>query len=168
MDQSVDKKPELKENLRIFFNRNKKKIILIFILITIILVSSLIWNKIQNKKNLIISEKYVKAGVVLSNNKKDKAVEYYEEIIFNKNRFYSILALNTILEKNLVNDKKKIFEYFSILEEISFPEESSDLILLKKALYFMKLNNIEESKEILNKLIKKKSNFKSIAKELIE
>ena len=78
------------------------------------------------------------------------------KIIINENKIYSILALNTILEKKLVNDKEKIFEYFSILEEISFSEENSDLISLKKALYYMKLNNSNESKKILNKLIKKK------------
>ena len=70
MDQSIDKKPELKENLKIFFNRNKKKFISIIILTTIILVAVFIWNENQDKKNLIISEKYVKAGIFLSNNEK--------------------------------------------------------------------------------------------------
>lgn len=167
MDQNIDKRPELKENLRIFLNRNKKKVILIFILTIIISGIIFIWNENQNKKNLIISEKYVEAGVALSKSNKDKAVKYYEEIIFSKNKFYSILALNTILEKDLVNDKKKIFEYFLTLEAISFSEEKADLISLKKALYFMKLNNLDESKKIFNKLIKKDSNFKLIAEELI-
>ena len=31
---------------------------------------------------------------------KDKSKEFYEEIIKSKNKFYSILALNTIIEKN--------------------------------------------------------------------
>ena len=110
----------------------------------------------------------MKAGVALSKNEIDNAVKYYEEIIISENKFYSILALNTILEKKLVNDKEKIFEYFSILEEISFSEENSDLISLKKDLYYMKLNNSNESKKILNKLIKKKSKFKLIAEELIK
>lgn len=168
MDQNAVNKQELKDNLRIFFSRNKKKIILIFFLIITIAVTILIWNENQKKKNLIISEKYVKAGVALSKNEIDNAVKYYEEIIISENKFYSILALNTILEKKLVNDKEKIFEYFSILEEISFSEENSDLISLKKALYYMKLNNSNESKKILNKLIKKKSKFKLIAEELIK
>ena len=110
----------------------------------------------------------MEAEVALSKNKKKKAVKYYEDIILSKNKFYSILALNTILEKQLINDKEKIFKYFSTLEKISFSEENSDLILLKKALYFMKLNNAAESKKILNELIKKKSNFKLIAEELLK
>ena len=168
MDQNKDNKQELKENLKIFFNRNKKKIIFILTLISIITLGIIIWNENQNKKNLIISERYVEAELALSNNEKDKATKYYEEIIISKNKFYSILALNTILEKRLVNDKEKILEYFSILEEMSFSDENSDLISLKKALYFMKLNNSDESKKILQKLIKEDSNLKLIAEELVK
>ena len=168
MNQNIDKKLEFIENLKIFWNRNKKKTIVIFILITAIPVVFFIWSENLNKKNLIISEKYISAVVALSSNEKDKAVKYYEEIIFSKNKFYSILALNTILEKQLVNDKEKIFKYFSTLEEIPFSEENLNLISLKKALYLMKLNNAEESKKILNELIKRKSSLKPIAEELIK
>ena len=136
MDQSIDKKPELIGNLRIFFNQNKKKIIIIFISIIIILAAAFIWNENQNKKNLLISEKYIKAGFLLSNNEKKSALKYYEEIILSRNKFYSLLALNIILEKNLVKQKEKIFLYFDLLEELNFSEETNDLILLKKALYF--------------------------------
>ena len=60
----------------------------------------------------MISEKYVKAGILLSNNKNEKALKnYYEEIILSKNKFYSILALNTIIEKNYLMIKKN-FELF--------------------------------------------------------
>ena len=36
----------------------------------------------------------------------------FEEIILSKNKFYSILALNTILEKKLEKDKNKIIKIF--------------------------------------------------------
>ena len=63
----------------------------------------------MKKKNEIISEKYIQAGLYLSSNEMKNAKKIYEEIIESKNKFYSILALNTILEKNLEsNDKEKI------------------------------------------------------------
>lgn len=167
MDQSIDKKPELRENLRTFFNQNKKKTIFIFISITIILAAVFIWNENQNKKELLISEKYIKAGFLLSNNKKESALKYYEEIILSKNKFYSLLALNIILEKNLVEQKEKIFLYFDLLEELSFPEETNDLVLLKKALYYIKVGNIDAGKQILKDLIQKDSKFKPLAQGII-
>ena len=51
MDQSIDKKPELRENFKIFLVRIKK-VIFIFISITIILAAVFIWNENQNKKNI--------------------------------------------------------------------------------------------------------------------
>ena len=39
--------------------------------------------------------------------KKETAAKYYEEIILSKNKFYSVLALNAILEKELIKDKKR-------------------------------------------------------------
>ena len=158
MDQSIDKKPELKENLKIFFNRNKKKIISIIILATIILVAVFILNENQDKKNLIISEKYVKAGVLLSNNDKDNAIKYFEEIIFSKNNFYSLLALNTVIEKNLISDKNKILNYFEILEEGITHKDYVDLVIFKKALFLIKNLESQKGNLLLNNLIKNDSN----------
>ena len=92
----------------------------------------------------------------------------YEEIIFSKNKFYSILSLNTILEKNLISDKKKILEYFEILEGVSLSQENKDLITFKKALYLLKSSDIQNGKNLLKSLIDKNSSLKTIANELIE
>ena len=55
----------------------------------------------------MIADKYLKAGIFLSNNNKDDAKNLYEEVVLSKNKFYSILALNVIIEKDLVKDKEK-------------------------------------------------------------
>ena len=70
-------------------------------------IAFFLWKDNNNKKNILISEKYTKAQLLLSKNKKEAATKHYEEIIFSKNKFYSVLALNTILEKELIKDKKK-------------------------------------------------------------
>ena len=116
MDQKLENKIELRDKLISLYNKNKIKIFL-FVSLLIILISSVIFIEINNKKkNDLIAEKYVKAGLLLSIGKKNKSRELYEEIIFSKNKFYSILSLNTILEKDLVTEKSKILEYFSIVE----------------------------------------------------
>ena len=60
------------------------------------------------KKNILQAESYIKGGIYLSNGKEKQAVEIYEEIIKSENKFYSILALNSILEKNLLPNKVTI------------------------------------------------------------
>ena len=91
----------------------------------------------------------------------------YEEIIRSENKFYSILALNEILEKELISDKKKILNYFEIAMQVSKSHEQLDLINFKKALYLLKISNDKEANDILNNLIKKNSKLKTIAKEVI-
>ena len=90
---------------------------------------------IQEKENISISEKFIKANIYLSSENKDKSKELYEEIIKSKNKFYSILALNTILEKELENNEDVIINYFDILQDLSIPPEQKDLLIFKKALY---------------------------------
>ena len=91
----------------------------------------------------------------------------YEEIMRSENKFYSILALNEILEKELISDKIKILNYFEIAMQVSKSHEQLDLINFKKALYLLKISNDKEANDILNNLIKKNSNLKTIAKEVI-
>ena len=168
MDQSEENKTEIKDRIINFLNDNKVKIyIFIFILATVL--GSFIFIKTNNeKKNVLVAEKYVKAGINLASNKNDIAKSLYEEIILSKNKFYAILALNTIIDKDLVIDQKKILEYFVVLERSVSTKESIDLIKLKKALYLIKILDIETGNELLKSLIDDNSNLKSIAKELIE
>ena len=84
-----------------------------------------------------------------------------------KNKFYSILALNTILEKNLVTDKKKMLDYFEIVENVIENEEQLELLMFKKALYLIKNLEIEEGNKLINTLIKKNSKYNSLFEELL-
>ncbi len=167
MEQSLDKKPDLKESIKTFFINNKKKIFLILILALAAIIIIFLWKENQNKKNVLIAEKYVKAGLLLSKNETVDAVNYYEEIIISNNKFYSILALNTILEKELIKDEKKILEYFKILEQKNFKEENLDLIIFKKALFLIKISDKQNGNLLLKKLIEKNSSLKGLAQEIV-
>ena len=167
MDQSLDNKPDFKLNLISFFKRNKLKILLFSTIAIVLLAVIFIFDEKQKKENIIISEKYVKAGLLLNENRKDEATTYYEEIIQSKNKFYSLLALNLILEKDLINDKVKIIQYFSKLEKMDYSSELSDLIQFKKALYLIKIKEVEKSQKIFERLIAKDSNLKLAVQEII-
>ena len=166
MIPNSENKLELKNKLINFWQKNKTKI-LIFGLIFIIIISIIIYFNNKNKnKNILIADKYVKAGLYLASDQRENAKVLFEEIILSKNKFYSILALNTIVEKSLINDDKKILKYFEILEGLDFQEEKQDLIIFKKALFYFKISKNNEGRNLLNKLIEKNSKFKSLAEEI--
>tara|TARA_B100001057_G_scaffold489661_1_gene576340 strand:+ start:2790 stop:3299 length:510 start_codon:yes stop_codon:yes gene_type:complete len=167
MDQNLDSKLQIKSKLLNFYNSNKVKIFIFIFVILLILISIIFLKYNNNRNNILISEKYVQAGLNLSSNEKDNAKILYEEIILKKNKFYSILALNTIIEKDLINDSVKILNYFKILENLNYSEEKQDLIIFKKALYFLKISNNVEGNRLLNNLIKKNSKYKLLAEEAI-
>ena len=168
MEQSENKKIDTKENLKLFIKNNFTKIILFFVLLIIIIVSFFVWKENQNKKNFLISEKFIEAGILLSNGEKKSATNYYKEIVLSKNKFYSVLALNTILEKNLIENNIEILNLFEKLEKLNLDKKNTDLIILKKALYFSKINQVEKSKILLNKLIDQNSSLKELALNLLE
>ena len=121
----------------------------------------------NEKNNILIGNKYIKAGLYLTSGKKDQSKNLYEEIIFSKNKFYSILALNKLLENNLISDKNKILNYFQIVEKINISQEQHDLIVFKKALYLLKISNNKNGNELLENLIKNNSKLNSLAKEIL-
>ena len=168
MEQSENKKIDTKENLKLFVKNNLNKIIIFLIILFIIIVSFLFWKENQNKKNFLISEKYIKAGIFLANGENESATNYYKDIIFSKNKFYSVLALNTILEKDLIKDNTEILSLFEKLENFNLDQDNNDLIIFKKALYFSKINEVEKSKILLNKLIDQNSSLKKLALNLLE
>ena len=166
MSENLDIKNENKNKFFLFLKDNLKKIIILIIL-TIIIFSLFIFLKISGEnKDKLISEKYIQAGIYLSKNKKIESKKLFEEIIYDKNKFYSVLALNTILEKKLENNKDKIMEYFEIIEKLNYSNEKKDLINLKKALYLINNSEEDEGKKLLNRIIDSNSKLKNIAEEI--
>lgn len=167
MEEKTDNNKEFKNKILSFYQQNKKKIYFLIIILLLIFITISLVKISQKKNNILISEKYIQAGLYLSVNKNKESKALYEEIIFSKNKFYSILSLNTILEKDLVTEKSKILEYFTIVEKIKKTEEQNDVVSLKKALYLIKSQNIQAGNEILKNLIKKNSKLKLLAEEIL-
>ena len=167
MENNINQKTELKQKFFNILNDNKFKIYILLCTLIIIIAAIITLNIIKEKKNYLIAEKYVAAGLYLKNNNNEKSKNLYEEIILSKNKFYAILSLNTIIEKNLISDDKTIISYFNLLENMDLQEKKFDLITIKKALFYLKISKKNEGINLLEKLIKKNSKFKSLAEEII-
>jgi len=106
--------------------------------------------------------------LLLASDRKEESKEIFKEIIFSKNKFYSVLALNTIIEKNLEKNQTKVIEYFDIVENINKSKEQNDLILFKKALYLFKISKENEAKKILEMLLNSNTGFETLIRDLLE
>ena len=100
MEENIDKNLKF-QKLIIFYKNNKFKIYSIFglLIISIFIILYLGINK--KKENIFVSEKYIEAGIYLTTNQSDKAKQILKDIIYKKDKFYSVLSLNLILEKIL-------------------------------------------------------------------
>lgn len=168
MSESLEKKLDLKDRIITYLKGNKRKILLFIVCVLLTIFSIISFNVYKLNKNELISEKFIQAKLLLQNENKNEANKILEEIIFSKNKFYSILALNTILERNLIEDKIKIIEYFELLEKMNIEEEQRDLIVLKKALYLIKYSDKEKGYKILKEISNSDSPIKFLAKEILD
>ena len=168
MEENTDNKIEFKDRLILIYKENRFKFYLFLTIVVLILISISFFNIYKEKKDNLIAEKFIQAGINLANNNLETSQKIFEEIIYSGNKFYAMLSLNTILDKNLVKDNGKILEYFDKVEKINKSNENTDLIMFKKALYFLKIGNQEEGKKLLSILSNKEnSKYKKIAKEII-
>ena len=168
MDQNIDNKIKFKERLLNFYKINKVKVFILILILILLLISFIFIKYKKERDNILVAEKYIQAGIYLTANKKNNAKETYIEILLTKNKFYSILALNTIIEKNLISNKDEILEYFEILGKSNATKEQKNLIKFKKALYLIKNLDTKKGNNLLKELIDNDSSLKSIAEEIIK
>ena len=167
MEENIEKKQELKSRFINFFDKNKFKFFILTSLIFIAIFALSLFQINVKKKNSLIAEKYIQAGIFLANKKNADATIIFEEIIESKNKFYSILSLNTILEKKLLTDKKKILLLFKKIEKIKTTQEQRDLIKFKKALFLINNSEFEEGKKLLQEIVDTQSGLEFLAEEII-
>ena len=149
-----------------FVQKNKNIIVINFILIISVLVGISYFNYYQKSKNEKISEKFVQAGIYLSLNKQEESKKIYKEVISSKNKFYSILALNNIIDNGLEQNNEEVLELFDIVENIKIENEQKNLIKLKKALYLIKISRDNDGKKLLDEIISDDSIWKEAASEI--
>ena len=167
MDHKIDNTIGFKNRLVSYYKSHRLKINSLLLIFLIIFISIYFFILDAKKKNILISEKYVQAGLYLADKKEKNAKDLYVEIILSENKFYSILALNTIIENKLVDEDEKIIKYFKIVENLKLSNDQKDLLTFKKALYLIKISKIDEGNQLLNNLIEKNSKLKFLAEEIL-
>ena len=168
MENNLESKIDINNRLSNFYKLNKVKIFTIIIISFVVVITIFLLKHNNKKNNILIAEKYVEAGLQLSKNNKENARNLYEEIILSKNKFYSILSLNTIIENDLINDNEKVLNYFELLKNLNFSKNKQDFLILKQALYLIKSSKKKEGEQLLKDLIKNSPQLNTLAEEIIK
>ncbi len=168
MENEKTEKISISEKLTRLIVEYKKIIIISIVILVSAFALKIFLNLNQEKKNKEISELFIKAGIYLSNNDKSNASIIFKEIINSKNKFYSILSLNNILENDLIKDNNEIINLFEIVESLNINKDHKDLLKIKKALYLKKISREKQARKILEEIIQSKSIWKETAKEILE
>ncbi len=147
--------------------KKNKKLLIVFLLFLLIFTSVIIYyNFHQNKKHEKISEQYIKAGILLSSKEIKKSNQIYKEIIFSKNKFYSLLSLNNIIDNDLEKNHQEVLKLFEVVEEIKTDYDQKYLVKLKKALYLIKISKDLEGNNLIQEIIASNSIWRDTAIEL--
>ena len=153
----------------LFIKKQYKFIIGILVLVVISFCIYVFFEERSNNRNIQVSNKYIQASILIQKDNKKKAYEFFNQIIDEKNSFYSPLSLYQILENDLEKDPKKIiFLFDKILKINKIDKENKNLINIKKALFVSKnINDEKELLDILNPVINSDSIWRNEAITLL-
>ena len=151
-----------REKFKNFVIKNKKILVTSASSIIIIILLLVFYSEIKFKNQIKLGNNYNE--IVLSYKKKNNqnAEEELIDIIQKKDPTYSPLALNFIIDNEIVSDKIKVNELFDIIiEKTNIENEIKNLIIYKKALYNSDNINENDLINILNPILNSESVWKS-------
>tara|TARA_S200000501_G_scaffold68574_1_gene60371 strand:+ start:204 stop:848 length:645 start_codon:yes stop_codon:yes gene_type:complete len=152
------------EKIKNFFIKNKNRLILAIIVISVSLIGYFSFGEYKNKQKIRISDDFNSIIIDYSENNKEQTAQDLITLINKKDPTYSPLSLYFIIDNKLIDKKNRINELFNIIiDETSLDDEIRNLNIYKKALYNADNSNEVELLNILNPLIRSESIWKSHA-----
>ena len=158
----MDELPTEKKKVLDIIKSNLKIIISIFL---VFIVGSFFYawiNFKEDSKKVNLSEEFINAKVMLSQNKSNEAYKILKKIIQNKDNTYSVLSLYLVIDQDLEKDRKKVLNYFNeVLSINTLKNEDLDLLKFKKAIFISNDSNEKELLDLLNPIINSDSVWKA-------
>ena len=152
------------EKIKNFFVKNKKKIIISTSAILIIIFGYFINEEFKKKNKIELANRYNSATIKFISDNQSKVETELTNIVYEKDKTYSPLALYFLIDNNIVTENNKINKLFDIIiNETRLEKEIKNLVIYKKALFnsdFASENNLIQ---ILNPVINSDSIWKSHA-----
>ena len=150
-----------KEKFKNFILNNKKILIGLCSITILATISIFIFLELKTKNQLKIASKFNEITQLYEKNNSKKISEDLINIINERDKTYSPLALNFLIDNKIINNRDQINSLFDlIINEIKLENEIKNLIIYKKALY----NSDSSSENNLLKILKPILNSESIWK----
>lgn len=151
-----------REKFKNFIIKNKKILVMSVSSIIIIILLLVFYSEIKFKNQIKLGNKYNEIVLSYEKTNNQNSEEELIDIIQKKDPTYSPLALNFIIDNEIVNDKIKVNELFDIIiEKTVIENEIKNLIIYKKALYNSDNINENDLINILNPILNSESVWKS-------
>ena len=151
------------EKIKNFFSNNYKKLISALVLILLILFSYFGYQEYKKRTKLEIAEIYNQITLKQITIENTSDIQQLVKIIEEKDPIYSALSLYFIIENDLVNDQRKINNFFDLVIKSQKEKEIQNLIVFKKAMYNAETISENDLLDILNPILKSESVWKSHA-----
>ena len=156
-----------KKSFKDFLKKNSRTIS-ILVLVLIIIASVILWIDYSQKKTRIkTSEEFIKAKLLLENDKDNQVKKALENIILQKDKIYSPLSLFLIIDKNLESNNEIILNHFNTVLEIKLEEEELNLLKLKKGIFISESAEEKTLLDLLNPVINSDSVWKNQSINLV-
>ena len=163
-DITIINKNTRNEKIKNLFANNTKKIKIVISAIGLIIFGYFIYEDLKKKNKIKLANRYNLVTIKFISGDKNKFENELIDIVNEKDRIYSPLALYFLIDNNIVNENKKINELFDvIINETSLEEESKNLVIYKKALFNSDFESENNLIQILSPVINSDSVWKSHA-----
>ncbi len=163
-DITIINKNTRNEKIKNFFVNNTKKLIITISAIVLIIFGYFIYEDLKKKNKIKLANRYNLVTIKFISGDKNKFENELIDIVNEKDRTYSPLALYFLIDNNIVNENKKINELFDvIINETSLEKEIKNLVIYKKALFNSDFESENNLIQILNPVINSDSVWKSHA-----
>jgi predicted negative regulator of RcsB-dependent stress response len=161
------------EKIKNFFIKNKKNLIIIFSVITILLIGYFSFNEINKRNKIKLANLYNSIIIDYNTNgsegsNKENITKDLTLLINKQDATYSPLALYFIIDNHIIENRSEINELFDILiDKTKLDLEIKNLIIYKKALFNSDFINENDLIYTLSPIINSESIWKSHALYLI-
>ena len=163
-DIAIINKNTRNEKIKNFFVNNTKKLTITISVIILIIFGYFIYEDLKKKNKIKLANRYNLVTIKFISGDKNKFENELIDIVNEKDRTYSPLALYFLIDNNIVNENKKINELFDVvINETSLEEEIKNLVIYKKALFNSDFESENNLIQILNPIINSDSVWKSHA-----
>ena len=156
------------EKIMNFFINNKKKFIIGFSIIIIMIIGYLSMKEIKKQNKIELSNQFNIATINFKTDNKQTTIDQLTSLINENDVTYSPLALYFLIDNNLVDSKNEINILFDeLIIKTNLDYEIKNLIIYKKALFNSNFSTENDLLQMLNPIINSESIWKSHSLYLI-